>query len=64
MGILEDEVRDLNEVFFYYIKNKRFFCIVKLVVSLDGKIVIKLLELKWIFNELLRYLIYKYRNKY
>ncbi|AVD35139.1 bifunctional diaminohydroxyphosphoribosylaminopyrimidine deaminase/5-amino-6-(5-phosphoribosylamino)uracil reductase RibD [Clostridioides difficile] len=64
VGTLEEEARDLNEVFFYYIKNKRPLCIVKSAVSLDGKIATKSLESKWISNESSRYLTHKYRNKY
>ncbi|WP_161419939.1 dihydrofolate reductase family protein [Clostridioides difficile] len=64
VGILEDEARDLNEAFFYHIKNKRPLCIVKSAVSLDGKYATKSLESKWISNESSRYLTHKYRNKY
>lgn len=64
VGILEEEAKQLNEIFFYYIKNKKPLCIVKSAVSLDGKIATKSLESKWISNESSRYLTHKYRNKY
>lgn len=64
VGILEKEAKQLNEIFFYYIKTKKPLCIVKSAVSLDGKIATKSLESKWISNESSRYLSHKYRNKY
>lgn len=36
-GILELNAKKLNEIFFYYIKNKRPFVIAKWAMSLDGK---------------------------
>lgn len=38
IGILEKEAKKLNEAYFKYIKNKRPFVIVKVAMSLDGRI--------------------------
>ena len=64
VGVLENEGRKLNEIFFHYIKNKRPLCIVKSAVSLDGKIATKHKESKWISNEKSRYITHKYRHKF
>ncbi len=37
-GVLEKECRKLNEIFFYYIKNKTPFVIMKYAMTADGKI--------------------------
>lgn len=51
IGVFEVEVVLLNCYFFYYMKMKCFFVIIKIVMSLDGKIVIVIGESKWIIGE-------------
>lgn len=37
MGVCEDSAKNLNEIFFHFIKNRRPFVIAKWAMSLDGK---------------------------
>ncbi|MGL4572463.1 MAG: bifunctional diaminohydroxyphosphoribosylaminopyrimidine deaminase/5-amino-6-(5-phosphoribosylamino)uracil reductase RibD [Clostridium sp.] len=64
VGILEEECRELNEVFFHYITKKKPLCILKGAMSLDGKIATKYGESKWISNEKSRKITAEYRHKY
>lgn len=48
VGMLEDEARRLNEVFFKYIRTRFPFVTVKVAQSLDGKIATKRGDSKWI----------------
>ncbi len=49
-GILEEECRKQNEVFFHYIQSKKPYVIAKAAISLDGKIATKNGNAKWISN--------------
>src|SRR5262245_45324091 len=50
-GILEDEAHRLNEAFITYITCKRPFGILKLAMTLDGKIATAAGESRWITSE-------------
>lgn len=47
-GVLEDESRRLNEIFFKYITTGIPFCILKTAMSLDGKIATRTGDSQWI----------------
>ncbi len=47
-GILEEEAREQNEIFFHWITTKRPFVSLKLAMSLDGKIATKTGDSRWI----------------
>lgn len=51
VGVLENECRKLNEVFFKYIESKKPFVVMKSAVSLDGKIATYSGESEWITCE-------------
>ena len=53
-GIMEDEARQLNEVFFKYIRTKTPFIALKAATSLDGKIADATGESKWITSDVAR----------
>lgn len=40
VGLLEEEAKKINEIFFHYIKNARPFVILKWAMSLDGKTIV------------------------
>jgi len=61
-GVLESDSRILNEVFIKYITTGRPFVILKLALSLDGKIATKTGDSKWITSEESRLLVHKKRN--
>ena len=62
-GILEHEARRLNEAFITYKTRKRPFGILKLAMSLDGKIATRTGESKWITSEESRSLVHLLRHR-
>ncbi|WGS65081.1 bifunctional diaminohydroxyphosphoribosylaminopyrimidine deaminase/5-amino-6-(5-phosphoribosylamino)uracil reductase RibD [Marinitoga aeolica] len=63
-GILEDKIKELNEIFITYISKKRPFIALKFAMTLDGYIATKDYDSKWISNEKSRKLVHKFRNYY
>ena len=63
-GVLEDEGKKLNEVFFTNIKKHRPFIVVKTASTLDGKISTKTGDSKWITSDKARDYARKLRRKY
>ena len=63
-GILENECRELNEIFFKNQLEKAPFITIKTATTLDGKIATKTGSSKWITDEFSRYEVQKLRNKY
>ena len=53
-GVLEDECRKLNEVFFTDVEKKRIFTALKIATTLDGKIATSTGDSKWITSEISR----------
>ncbi len=63
-GILEDELKKLNEVFIKYITRKIPFVTVKVGQSLDGKIATKSGDSKWITSDKSRAYVHRMRQGY
>lgn len=63
VGVLENECKQINEVFIKYISQKMPFVIMKCAMSLDGKIATTLGESKWISCEASRREVHKLRNE-
>ena len=63
-GILDDEVRKLNEIFMHYIKDKNPFVLLKFAMSLDGKIATGTGQSQWISCEKSREQVHLLRNQY
>ncbi|MCT4614568.1 MAG: bifunctional diaminohydroxyphosphoribosylaminopyrimidine deaminase/5-amino-6-(5-phosphoribosylamino)uracil reductase RibD [Marinifilaceae bacterium] len=63
IGILQNELTEMNKVFFKYITKKRPYIILKSAVSLDGKIASKTGDSKWISCEKSRSYVHKLRNE-
>lgn len=63
VGVLEDEVKRLNEIFLKYITTKKPFVIMKTAMTLDGKIATYTNESKWITGELSRKYVHELRHK-
>lgn len=63
-GILEKEAQKLNEVFIKYSETKMPFIVLKLAMSMDGKIATKTGNSKWITCEKSREYGHKLRAKY
>lgn len=62
-GVLEEEVKKLNEIFIKYITTKMPFCILKTAMTLDGKIATKNGDSKWITNEKSRKYVHELRHR-
>lgn len=63
-GILEDEARDLNEVFIKYITNGNPFVVLKAAISLDGKIATRTGDSRWITGPEAREYGHRLRDRY
>lgn len=61
-GVLSEEIKEMNEIFYHYIQKKTPFVIMKTAMSLDGKIATKTGDSKWISNEKARYFGHKLRH--
>ena len=63
IGILEEECKELNEVFMKYIVTKKPFVVLKTAMTLDGKIATASGESKWITSDKSRKEVHKLRNE-
>ena len=63
VGLLEERARHLNEVFVKYITTRLPFVILKVAITLDGKIATKTGDSQWISNEASRAYVHKLRNE-
>ena len=62
-GILEDEARRLNEAFITYKTARRPYGILKIAMTLDGKIATRTGESRWITSEESRNLVHRLRHR-
>lgn len=62
-GLLEEENKRLNEIFFHYIVKGRPFVILKTAMSADGKTATKTGDAKWITNEKSRRFVHELRHR-
>lgn len=63
VGVLDKENKELNEVFMKYIIHKKPFVVMKVAMSLDGKIATTTGESKWISCEESRKCVHKLRSE-
>lgn len=63
VGVMEEEIKKINEIFIKYITTKRPFCILKTAITLDGKIATKTGDSKWITNTESRKYVHHIRNR-
>ena len=63
-GILEEECRALNAVFFHYIRTKRPYVVMKYAMTLDGKISTRTGASRWITGETARRRVHEDRGRY
>ena len=63
-GILEQECRALNEVFFHYMEQKMPFVAMKYAMTLDGKIACETVDSKWVTEAETRGYVQRLRNRY
>lgn len=63
-GVLKEECDGINEVFFYYIKTKMPYVVMKYAMTMDGKIATYTGKSKWITGEASRNKVHEDRHKY
>jgi diaminohydroxyphosphoribosylaminopyrimidine deaminase/5-amino-6-(5-phosphoribosylamino)uracil reductase len=63
VGLLEDEARQLNEIFIKYITTGTPFVTAKVGMSLDGKIATRTGDSRWVTGEDSRRMVHKLRNE-
>jgi len=63
-GVLHDEARRQNEIFFTFVERRRPFVQLKLAVSLDGRIATKTGDSQWISSEASRTDVHRLRRKF
>lgn len=64
VGVLEEEAKVLNEIFFKTMKSKLPYIHLKLAQTLDGKLSTMSGDSKWITDENARMMVHAYRKKY
>lgn len=64
VGVLEQECRKLNEIFFCNVEKNKPFIAIKTATTLDGKIATKTGASKWISCKESRLKVHRLRNKY
>ena len=64
VGVLEEECKKLNEVFFHYISTKRPYVVMKYAMTMDGKIATYTGKSKWITGEKAREKVHEDRYRY
>ncbi len=63
-GVLENEIKKLNEVYKKFIATNRPFCVLKTAMTLDGKISTRTGDCKWISNIESRKFVHELRHRY
>lgn len=63
-GVLEEEARQLNEVFIKYITTRRPFVVLKAAMSLDGKIATRTGDSRWVTGVPAREYVHRLRDRY
>lgn len=63
-GVMEEECRKLNDIFFYYIQNDIPYVALKYAMTLDGKIATSIGESQWITGKEARKHVHGLRHRY
>lgn len=63
-GILEEECKQLNDIFFHYIQSDLPYTALKYAMTLDGKIATATGESKWITGKIARQHVHQLRHRY
>lgn len=64
VGMLEEECKKINQIFMKHITTHEPYVLMKVAMSLDGKIATKTGNSKWISSEVSRLEVHNLRNKY
>ncbi len=63
VGLLDDENRRLNAIFYFYKQHKRPYIVLKAAMTLDGKIATSEMDSSWISNEQSRSIVHELRGR-
>ncbi|MFP4135832.1 MAG: bifunctional diaminohydroxyphosphoribosylaminopyrimidine deaminase/5-amino-6-(5-phosphoribosylamino)uracil reductase RibD [Candidatus Acetothermia bacterium] len=64
LGLMEEQARSVNEIFLHYVRTGRPFVLLKLAMTLDGKIATKSGDSRWITSEISRERVHELRGRY
>ncbi|MFB6290552.1 MAG: bifunctional diaminohydroxyphosphoribosylaminopyrimidine deaminase/5-amino-6-(5-phosphoribosylamino)uracil reductase RibD [Candidatus Bipolaricaulia bacterium] len=64
LGLMEREARKLNEIYLHYVRTGRPFVLLKLAMTLDGKIATRTGDSRWVSSEPARELVHELRARY
>lgn len=64
VGLMEDEARKVNEIYLHYVRQNRPFVLLKLAMTLDGKLATRTGDSRWITSEPARKLVHELRARY
>jgi diaminohydroxyphosphoribosylaminopyrimidine deaminase/5-amino-6-(5-phosphoribosylamino)uracil reductase len=64
VGIMENEARRVNEIYLHYVRTNRPFVLLKLAMTLDGKLATRTGDSRWITSESARKLVHELRARY
>lgn len=64
LGLMEEKARKINEIYFHYVKTGRPFVLLKLAMTLDGKIATRTGDARWISSKDSRALVHELRARY
>ena len=62
-GVMDTEIKKINEIFIKYITRKEPFCIMKTAMTMDGKIATSTGDSMWISNEKSRAYVHEIRHR-
>lgn len=63
-GVLEEECKEMNQIFFHYMKYRKPYIVMKYAMTADGKIATRTGASKWITGEEARKRVQESRHKY
>ncbi len=61
LGVMEEEAKELNNIYMFYKKNSRPYIVLKAALTLDGKIATSSFDSKWISNDMSREIVHRLR---
>ncbi len=64
LGLLKEEAEKLNEIYLHYVRTGRPFVLLKLAMTMDGKIATRSGDSRWISSEPARKLVHELRARY
>jgi len=64
LGLLEEEAARVNEIYLHYVETERPFVLLKLAMTMDGKIATRMGNSRWISSDTSREFVHELRARY